>query len=141
MKRKFFASLLSLTIVFATSCSKSSNSTPANAAVVASQSAVSGTWRVSSFINSGTNETAAFAGYSFVFSGATVTATKNGIITNGAWSVNTSSVKFIIDLGPRGSSNIPLGELTDDWRITSANDTQIQLQDDSNVEFVTFTKN
>jgi hypothetical protein len=141
MKTKFLTSLLSLAIVSATSCSRSNDNLPANNAQVAEQAATSGNWRVSLFNNNGTNETAEFNGYSFVFTTGTITAIKNAVSKTGTWSVSTSSNKFNIDLGPKDNTNKPLGELTDDWRIISASGLEIQLKDDNNTEFVTFSKN
>jgi hypothetical protein len=107
------------------------------------QVASSGTWRVTLFTDSGNDETADFNGYSFTFSGSTVTAVKNGTSKSGAWSVNSSSNKFNIDLGPKDNTNKPLGELTDDWKIISYTATEIKLTDDNAAsnEFLTFTKN
>ena len=118
------------------------NSVNSNASSNASQVAQSGTWKVSLFIDSGNDETSDFNGYSFVFnSGGTLTATRNGSSQTGTWSVNTSSNKFNIDLGPKTATQ--LGELTDDWKIISASNTEIKLTDDNPAsnEFLTFTKN
>lgn len=96
------------------------------------------------FTDSGNDETADFSGYSFTFStSGSVTAVKNGVTQTGTWSVNTSSNKFNIDLGPKLDTNKPLGELTDDWKIISVSETVIQLEDDnaSSNEKLTFTKN
>lgn len=102
--------------------------------------ATSGTWRVTLFTDSGNNETTDFSGYTFVFnSGGVVTATNGGVSKNGVWSSGSS--KFNIDLGPKDNTNKPLGELTDDWKIISTSDNEIKLKDDSNAEFLTFTKN
>lgn len=108
------------------------------------QTVSSGTWRVTLFTDSGNNETSDFVGYTFTFSdNGTVNTVKSGVAKNGTWSVNTSSNKFNIDLGPKIDSNKPLGELTDDWKIISTTETEIKLTDDnaSSNEFLTFTKN
>ncbi len=115
-----------------------------NVASDVSQVASSSTWRVTLFTDSGNDETTDFSGYSFTFSNSgTITALKNGVSKTGTWSVNTSSNKFIIDLGPKDNTNKPLGELTDDWKILSASSTEIRLGDDNTAsnEFLTFTKN
>lgn len=109
-----------------------------------SQSASSGSWRLTLFTDNGNDETADFSGYTFTFSNnGTLTVVKNGISKNGSWSVNTSSNKFIIELGPKDNTNLPLGELTNDWKILSTSTTEIRLGDDNTTsnEFVTFTKN
>jgi hypothetical protein len=109
-----------------------------------SQVASSGSWRVTLFTDSGNDETSDFSGYSFTFSnGGTVTAVKNGVSKNGTWSINASSNKFNIDLGPKDDTNKPLGELTDDWKILSSGTAELRLGDDNAAsnEFLTFTKN
>lgn len=109
-----------------------------------SQIVTSGSWRVTLFTDSGNDETSDFSGYSFSFNdNGTISAVKNGLTQNGTWSVNTSSNKFNIDLGPKVDTNKPLGELTDDWKILSSSNTEIRLGDDNTTsnEFLTFTKN
>ena len=111
MKRKIFSAILAASLLI-TACSRNSDDTPSsNSAQTAGQIAsTAGSWRVTLFVDSGNNETADFAGYSFVFnSNGTITATKNGVNQNGTWTVDASSNKFIIDLGPKIDSNKPLG--------------------------------
>lgn len=139
MKKTFLSSLLTVMTLFVTSCDPA-----ANLISNTSQVAASGTWRVTLFTDSGNDETAGFAGYVFTFSsGGMVTAVKDGVPQNGAWGVSSSSGQFNIDLGQKGGSNQPLGELTDDWKIISNSTTEIKLQDDNTAgnEFVTYTKN
>ncbi len=103
-----------------------------------------GAWRVTLFTDSGNDETSDFNGYSFTFRTNGVLFVSSGAISQeGTWSFNSSSAKLIIDLGPKTDANKPLGELTDDWRITSYSDTEIQLADDNAAsnEFLTFTRN
>ncbi len=136
MKLNFAAAVIGL-IVLSAACSRSLDNNPAD-------TVTSGTWRVTLFTDSGNDETSDFAGYIFSFNNnGTMTATKNSVSQNGSWHVDNSSNKFIIDLGPKVDSNKPLGELTDDWKIISATDTEIKLTDDnaSSNEFLTFTKN
>lgn len=124
----------------ASSCSPNND----NSTTTPGQVIVSGTWRVTLFTDSGNDETTDFTGYSFAFGdGGVLTAIKNGVSQTGTWSVNNSSHKFNIDLGPKIDSNKPLGELTDDWKILSSSETEIRLGDDNTTsnEFLTFTKN
>lgn len=139
MKKILFSSLMVSMILFFTACDHAGNITATTSQVV-----TSGTWRISLFTDSGNDETADFTGYSFAFStNGTLAAVKNGITQTGTWSVNESSKKFIIDLGPKDNSNRPLGELTDDWLILSRTNTEIRLTDDNPAsnEFLTFIKN
>ncbi len=139
MKTLFiYLSLLVITIQ-SVSCDHSGNidSTP-------NQIATSGSWRVTLYSDSGNDETTDFVGYTFTFNtNGILSAIKNGITVNGSWSVSSSSNKFNIDLGPKIASNLPLGELTDDWKIISTSATEIKLTDDNAAsnEFLTFTKN
>ena len=61
----------------------------------------------------------------------------------GNWSESTSSQRLVIDLGAKTDANKPLGELTDDWVITSKTATKINLTDDNAAsnELLEFTKN
>jgi hypothetical protein len=143
MKTKIFATLFVTAVAFI-SCSKNSDDTASGntAQAVAQTVTTAGNWRVSLFNDSGNNETADFTGYSFTFNGdGSIVASKNATNTNGTWTTNVSSNKFIIDLGPKIDTNKPLGELTDDWRVVSVTSNEIQLKDDNNTEFLTFTKN
>jgi hypothetical protein len=138
MKTRILPSLLIAMTVFASSCLIGGSDSTTGQVVT------SGTWKVTLFTDSGNDETSDFAGYTFTFSDAgTLTALKNGVTKTGTWSVNNSSNKFNIDLGPKVDTNKPLGELTDDWKIISNTETVIRLTDDnaSSNEFLTFTKN
>ncbi len=132
-----FSWLLALMLVFI-SCSKDDdddairNPTPV---------LTSGTWRVTEFIVSGSNETADFTGYNFTFNlNGTVTAVKAAINRDGSWSFGTVSARLYIDFGPPIDA---IGELTDDWQLVSVADTQVKLVDDNsgNNASLVFTKN
>ena len=104
----------------------------------------SGTWRVTHFSERTNNETSDFAGYTFRFlNNGKVQASKNGVVKEGNWSESTSSQRLVIDLGAKTDANKPLGELTDDWVITSKTATKINLTDDNAAsnELLEFTKN
>lgn len=108
------------------------------------EAVTNGTWRVTHFSERANNETDDFAGYTFTFqSNGKVLAAKNGVIKEGNWSESTSSQKLTIDLGIKSDANKPLGELSDEWKITSKTDTKINLADDnsSSNELLEFTKN
>ena len=123
-------------IIFLSACTRTlDHNDPANVAV-------SGTWRVTLFTDSGNDETSDFSGFSFSFnSNGTVSATRSGVTKSGTWS--TASNKFTIDLGAKIDTNKPLGELTDNWQIISISANEIKLTDDNvaSAEFLTFTKN
>lgn len=139
MKTLLFYWLLTALAVNTISCDRSGSVDSTTSQII-----TSGSWRVTLFTDSGNDETTDFAGYTFTFnSGGNLMAVKNGATTNGTWSINSSSNKFNIDLGPKVVTNKPLGELTDDWKILSNTATEIRLTDDNTTsnEFLTFTKN
>lgn len=96
--------------------------------------AESGTWIISSYIDSGQDETNHFTGFSFTFNtNGTLTAT-NGIDTvQGTWSVtdsnddSNSSIDFNISFSVPTSS--VFDDLIDDWDIVTYNDNTISLID------------
>lgn len=140
MKRVFIFSILIKAIMLPLACTSGGNSSIADTGQVIS----SGTWHVTLFVDNNIDETTNFTGYGFIFSsGGAIAATKNAVTTNGTWTVNNSSNKFNIDLGPKGNTNIPLGDLTNDWQIISSNVTEVRLKNDNSTsnEFLTFTKN
>jgi hypothetical protein len=139
MKKFVLISMFAILLSFLTACDPSANLSPNTSQVI-----TSGSWRVTLFMDSGNDETSEFSGYSFVFeTNGTLAAIKNGITQNGTWTIRESSNKLIIDLGPKDNTNKPLGELTDDWKIISKSNTEINLTDDnaSSQEFLTFTRN
>lgn len=117
----------------------------------------SGTWRVSSFIDSGQDETNDFTGYNFTFdANGTLTATNGNTTYTGSWSVTDSSnsnddsssnddddIDFNISFNV--SENNDFDDLIDDWDIVSHNSTTISLIDISGgnggTDTLVFTKN
>ncbi|MGB6268723.1 MAG: hypothetical protein WBF67_06880 [Olleya sp.] len=98
--------------------------------------ATSGTWIVSSFIDSGQDETNDFNGYQFTFgTDGTLTADNGSNSVTGTWSVTNSSsssnsssdIDFNI-LFPVPDTNV-FEDLNDDWDIVSHTDTTISLID------------
>ena len=74
--------LLLLSII--TSCKKDNSTSPSD------NSIQQGQWKITSYIDSGNNETNHFSGYSFEFkNGGVVTATKSSSIVSGNWSTGT----------------------------------------------------
>lgn len=101
-----------------------------------------GTWRVTLYNDSGTDELYHFTDYTFTFSNGTVTATKSGSSVTGTYSSGTddSQHKFILDFG----STVPFEELNDDWHILEETSTKIRLEDVSGgsgeTDLLTFEK-
>jgi len=117
--------------------------------------AMSGSWRISSYIDSGQDETNDFNGYTFTFNNdGTLMATKSTDTVMGVWSVTDSSnsqddsnsnddLDFNISFSV-STTNV-LDELIDDWDIVSHNDITISLIDVSGgnggTDTLVFTKN
>ena len=96
----------------------------------------SGTWRITSFIDSGIDETNHFTGYSFTFnSNGTLTASNGSNTVSGTWSVtdssnsnddsnNNSDIDFNIFFASPANFN---DDLTEDWEIVTRSASKIEL--------------
>jgi hypothetical protein len=114
---------------------------------------VQDTWKITSYLDDGVNETSDFAAYTFTFnSDGTVNASTDLLTENGTWMYEDSSNDSTDDDGIENDeeliilfamSNL-LDEISDDWHITSASSTQIVLYDISGGngtrDDLTFTK-
>ncbi|RKY90140.1 MAG: hypothetical protein DRQ01_09660, partial [Ignavibacteriae bacterium] len=86
---------------------------------------VDGTWFVFSFIESGNDETADFAGYNINFDiSGTVTASNGSNTNNGTWQVLSAGNELLLDFG----TDIPFDEFNEDWDVLSATNTRVELQ-------------
>ncbi len=95
-----------------------------------SETAKSGIWRITSFIDSGKNETANFTGYDFTFNdNGTLTASNNSNTINGTWSVRngSSSSSNDVDFDIAFASPNNFEELSEDWDIVSISNSKIDL--------------
>ncbi len=107
-----------------TSCSSNDDN---QAAPSVSSSISQGTWKITYFVDSGTDETGNFSGYAFQFnSNGTVSATRGGTTVNGTWSDgnDNSRSKLVLNFG----STPEFDELNEDWDVTMQNSTVIKLQ-------------
>ena len=108
-----------------------------------------GTWVITNYNDSGSNETSDYNGYTFQFnSNGTITATNGSNTYSGSWSVSDSNsnddsqddVDFNIYFG----SPAVLVELNDDWDILSNGSTKLELKDVSGgtgeTDLLTFEK-
>ena len=110
-----------------------------------------GTWRITLFEDSGTNETNHFNGYNFTFGAGYILSATNGTNTyNGIWSVTSDnsgddSPSNDLDFNIAFSSPADFAELTEDWNIISYTATKIQLVHISGgnggTDYLTFEKN
>ncbi len=107
-----------------------------------------GTWEISSYIDSGTDETYHFSGFIFTFSSnGKLTAERGNENYEGSWNVEHSSdddSPVDLDLVLAFSLGNDFDELSDDWDIQVFNTTKIELKDVSGgnggIDYLTFRK-
>lgn len=111
---------------------------------------VEGTWRISNFVDSGTNETSDFTGYNFTFSTDGKLTASNGTNTyTGTWSITDSNSdddsKDDLDFNIYFNLTNNFEDLNDDWDISSQSETKLELIDVSGgnggTDYLTFEKN
>ena len=113
--------------------------------------ATQGTWRITSYVDSGTDETNHFTGYNFTFGASNVlTATYGTNTYTGTWSVvvdntNDDNPSSDLDFNITFTSPVDFADLTDDWDVVSYTATTISLIDVSGgngeTDTLVFTKN
>lgn len=136
--RLIFSSLLVGAMIAACSTDDDSNNTDNTQEIMEANSiATTGTWRVSSLIDDGQDETSDFNGYVFTFdSSGSLTASNGTTDLIGTWSIEDDSssdddddddIDFNIFFAV--SEDDDFDDLVDDWDIVSINDTMISLVD------------
>jgi hypothetical protein len=114
-------------------CGTNSGSTDTFISVI-----TSGTWRVTYYFDD-EEETADYQGYVFTFNANnTITVVKNAITYTGTWSFYEDDGVAIFEIN---FSDSELSELADDWELLEFSNTLVELKDDGNDEYLTFTKN
>jgi len=110
----------------------------------------SGTWKITSFIDSGTDETNHFTGYDFTFNNSGVLNANNGTNNyDGTWSITDSysndDSQDDLDFNINFNLNNDFEDLNDDWDFVSQTSTKIELIDISGgnggTDYLTFEKN
>lgn len=122
---------------FASCSSDDDNSSVNNGSITEiTNTAGSGTWRVTSYVEDGNDETHHFNGYTFTFGANGVLTAVNGDQTQtGAWAVTDSSSSDDDDSGSDIDFEIffaspdEFADLTDDWDIEDVTATTISLID------------
>jgi len=143
-----FVCLLILTSI--TSCNNSDDN-PNNSTQNQVQANVQmGTWIITKFIDSGTDETNHFTGYNFTFySSGVLNANKGTNNYDGSWSITDSNSNDDSqdDLNFNINFNLTndFQDLNDDWNFISQTPTKIELIDNSGgnggIDYLTFEKN
>lgn len=102
---------------------------------IVEQTVQQGSWRITYYYDTDSDETGRFSNYTFSFNSGNVLVATNGDNTyNGSWSITDSSSG---DDNPHGdldfniafSSPASFSELTDDWDIVTYTSTKIELID------------
>jgi len=93
-----------------------------------------GTWRITSYVDSGQDETNDFNGYNFTFNAnGTLTADNGNMTINGSWSVTDSGSNDDssddIDFNIAFASPAEFMDLTDDWDVVTHTSSMISLID------------
>ena len=132
MRNKIVLTILLVVVFIVTSCSSDDGDIIIDTANIQqiSNTAKTGTWHITSFIDSGNNETANFTGYNFTFNDNGTLAASNGSNTiNGTWSVTNSSSSSSndVDFNIAFASPPNFQELSEDWDIVSASNSKIDL--------------
>ena len=139
MKKFIIISTITLLVIALFSSCKMDDSTSSPSSTNSIQQ---GQWKITSYIDSGNNETSHYTGYAFVFaSGGVVSATKQGSSVNGSWSSGTDDSQLKLYLTFTAT---PFSELNDDWHIVQQTSSLIQLEDVSGgnggTDYLTFEK-
>lgn len=133
MKKLILLPVLFCVLVLNVKCSSSDDDNSSTNPTAVINTAKSGTWRVTSFVDSGTNETAHFTGYNFTFANSNVLSATNGTNTyTGIWSVisdddDDDNPSGDLDFNIAFASPADFSELTEDWDIVSYSSTKISL--------------
>ena len=135
----------------ASMCSSDDNSSSTTDPTPVINTVSQGTWRITSYVDSGNNETSDFTGYNFTFGPSTVLTATNGTNTyTGSWSVtsddsNDDNPSSDLDFNITFVNPANFADLTDDWDIVSYTATTISLIDVSGgnggTDTLVFTKN
>ena len=150
MKNISFYSILACIFIIntASTCSSDdSNSSSTTDPTPIINTVTQGTWRVTYYFDTDTDDTSDFAGYNFTFGSSNVLTATNGTNTyTGSWSVTSdNSPSSDLNFNILFVSPVNFEDLSDDWDIVSRTSTKIELIDVSGgnggIDYLTFTKN
>ena len=149
--RKLFSTLLlALSALFTmNSCSNSTDDSADLTPTVIQNNVQTGDWKITSYIDSGKDETNHFSGYFFSFnSNGTISATNNSVTNAGTWSLTDSNsnddTPGILDFTILFNLGNDFDSLSEDWQILSQTSKKIELKHVSGgnggTDFLTFEK-
>ena len=157
MKKKvLYACLGMLSMGLVLSCSNDEDDNPLDPVQAVSDietNVVAGDWIISSYVDSGVDETNDYTAYTFTFtSDGVVSASSPAEMLTGAWSVQQddssddspdSDVDFTLFFGVADTHDFD--DLNDDWDVVSYTSTMISLRDVSGgsgeIDTLIFTRN
>ena len=135
---------------FMMSCNKEDKNQNIGTQATVQSNVQSGTWRITKFIDSGTDETNNFTGYNFTFNGTGVLNANNGSNNyDGTWSITDSNSnddnQDDLDFNINFNLSNDFEDLIDDWNFITHSSTKIELIDISGgnggTDYLTFEKN
>lgn len=134
MKKLILIPVLLCILMLNVQCSSSDDDNSANPGPLINL-AMQGTWRVTSFVDSGNDETSDFTNYNFTFITNTVTATNGTNTYTGTWSVTSDdnddddddNSNDDLDFNIAFSAPADFAELTEDWDVVAYSSTTIAL--------------
>lgn len=138
-----------LVLSLITACNKDEEDTP-TIQNEAQSNLQSGNWRITKFIDSGTDETDHFSGYNFTFNSSGVVNASNGTNNfDGTWSITGSNSgddsQNDLELNINFNLSNDFEDLNDDWDFISQSPVKIELIDISGgnggTDYLTFGKN
>ena len=145
----FLPALLILSSTFLlTSCSNGDPASPVQNII--ENNVKSGTWIITSFIDSGKDETDHFTGYAFTFTAnGTITASNGSNTMTGTWNLSDNSSNDDspddIDFNIMFSPGNDFEELNEDWHIITQSSDRIELihvsGGNGGTDYLTFEKN
>ncbi|MCB9256278.1 MAG: hypothetical protein H6579_04025 [Chitinophagales bacterium] len=132
------------------SCSKEDDNPSDNIQNTVISNVQDGTWRITSFIDSGSDETSNFTSYNFSFNSSGVLTASNGSTSyTGTWSISDSNSnddsQDDLDFNIQFNLTNDFEDLNDDWDFISQSANKIELIDVSGgnggTDYLTFEKN
>lgn len=102
-------------------CNREDKTNPSTSGIIQD-----GTWMVTLYNDSGTDETNHFTAYDFTFgSSGTVTATKGASEILGSWNTGTDDSQNTLNLD--FGATVPFDELNEDWHVIEKTESKLRL--------------
>jgi hypothetical protein len=117
-------------VVYMTSCSNGDQVIPSQ--TVIENNVKTGGWKITSFVDSGKDETNHFTGFTFTFGANDIITSTNGSVTyTGTWNISDSNLNDDnpkdLDFNILFNLSNDFEDLTEDWQIVAQTSTRIEL--------------